>query len=57
MDLSKAYGCLPHDLLIAKLDAYGLDKPSLNFVNGYMGFRTERKNVTNVTRGIPRDPF
>ena len=64
MDLSKAYGCLPHDLLIAKLDAYGLDKPSLNFVNSYMGFRTERKKIgssysdwANVTRGIPRDPF
>ena len=64
MDLSKAYDCLPHDLLIAKLDVYGLDKPSLNFVNGYMGFRTARKKIgssysdwANVTRGIPRDPF
>ena len=25
MDLSKAYECLPHDLVIAKLEAYGLD--------------------------------
>ena len=45
MDLLKAYDCLPHDLLIAKLDAYGLDKPSLNFVNGYLCFRKQRKKI------------
>ena len=32
MDLSKAYDCFSHDLLIAKSEAYGLDIGSLNFL-------------------------
>ena len=56
MDLSKAYDCLPHDLLIAKVEAYGLDKPSLNLVNDYLRFRKidfSYSDWANVTRGIP----
>ena len=29
MDLSKAYDCLTHDLMVSKLEAYGLAKASL----------------------------
>ena len=39
MDLSKAWHCLPHDLLIAKVEAWDLDKPNLNLVNDYFGFQ------------------
>lgn len=32
MDLSKDYDSLPHDLITANLEAYGLDTNSLDFL-------------------------
>ena len=46
MDLSKAYYCIPHDLVIAKLQAYGLHRISLNiFVIIYIIVNKELKLV------------
>ena len=33
MDLSKAYDCLPHDLLVSKFEACGIDKTGLNLIH------------------------
>ena len=46
-DLSKAFDCLNHGLLIAKLDAYGLDYPSLNLINSYLTNRSQRVKVNS----------
>lgn len=35
-DLSKAFDCLPHDLLIAKLNAYGFDEVAIKVIYNYL---------------------
>ena len=61
MNLSNAYDCLPHDLLIAKLEAYGLDNGSLNLLLDYLSFRKQRTKVgstyskwSKIRSGIPQ---
>ena len=61
MDLSKAYDCLPDDLIIAKLEAYGLDTNSLRFIFEYLSCRKQRtkmgsaySNWSKVLCGIPQ---
>ena len=45
MDLSKTYDCLPHDILIAKFRAYGLDRSSLILLMDYLNSSKKRTKV------------
>ena len=40
-DLSKAFECLPHNLLIAKLDAHGFDNKAVRFAYDYITSRKQ----------------
>ena len=46
MDLSKALDCIPHDLLVAKLHAYGLSMDEITFIYSYMKSRKQGVNET-----------
>ena len=44
-DLSKAFDCLNHDLLLVKLKADGFDNHSLKFIQSYLRKRRQRTKV------------
>ena len=60
-DLSKAFDCIPHDLLVAKLHAYGFDYKSLNLIYNYLQNRKQRVKIGNsfsswaqILLGVPQ---
>ena len=48
MDLSKAYDCIPHNLLIAKLECCGVDKASLRLLLDYLTHRKQRTKIGSL---------
>ena len=60
-DLSKAFDCISHELLIAKLEAYGFDKSALILIYDYLKGRKQRTKVNGsysswreVLSGVPQ---
>ena len=60
-DLSKAFDCLNHDLLIAKLNAYVFILPALRLIHDYLLNRKQRTRINNsyskwmeIAFGVPQ---
>ena len=60
-DLSKAFDCLPHDLIVAKLEAYGFNYLALKLIHSYLSDRKQRVRVNasfsewaNLDYGVPQ---
>ena len=60
MDLSKAFDTLNHELLIAKLEAYGFDKSALAILLSYLSDRWQRTKIntsfstwSEILSGVP----
>ena len=61
MDLSKAFDTLNHDLLIAKLGAYGFETDALRYMKSYLTNRKQRVKVNKtfsewerIITGVPQ---
>ena len=61
IDLSKAFDCIPQDLLIAKLHAYGFDEDGLVLTYSYLKRRIQYVRIDNtyssfqeVISGVPQ---
>jgi hypothetical protein len=61
MDLSKAFDTINHELLIAKLHAYGVDKRSLVLIKDYLSGRKQRVKIgstysswSDLKEGVPQ---
>ena len=61
MDLSKAFDTINHDLLLAKLYAYGFDKNALRLIRSYLTERWQRTKInqsfsswTELLQGVPQ---
>ena len=61
IDLSKAFDCMSHDLLIAKISAYGFDDLSTRLLKSYLSNRKQRTKIgkelsewLKISDGVPQ---
>ena len=60
-DLFKAFDCVPHDLITAKLNSYGFNLTAPNLIHNYLTKRKQRKKINksyssweDILFGVPQ---
>ena len=60
-DLSKAFDCIPHDLIIAKLSAYNFSDEAFSYIYSYLTNRRQCVRINNtdshletIISGVPQ---
>jgi hypothetical protein len=48
MDLSKAFDCLPHDILLDKLSACGMSTDSVSLLGSYLSNRKQQIKINSI---------
>ena len=56
-DFSKAFDYISHELLLAKLHAYGFDKISVTFMHAYLNQRLQKTKLFGVPQGSISGPL
>ena len=52
-DLSKTFDCLDHELLVAKLNAYGFSLPALRLIHDYLSQRNREQGLKiHIVNGL-----
>ena len=54
MELSKAFDCIPHDLLVEKLHADGLSEDAVTFADSYLKRRKQDVKINDTESVLQR---
>ena len=61
MDLSKAFDCLPHDILLCKFNTYGVSEHALQLIKSYLDNRKQQIKIgstvsewADISKGVPQ---
>jgi hypothetical protein len=48
MDFSKTFDCIPHDILLDKLSAYGMSTDSVSLLESYLSNRKQQIKINSI---------